>query len=134
MIPAWAAKYVGVPFEDHGHTITGWHCWGAVHAILKAEAGIETPTYAEISYKDIVKSSAAYNGAATAGDPWVEVQDPRVFDVALLKGAPMHVGIMVTSEDILHVWRRADTVLMPVTHPCIRGKLVGFFRHKALIK
>lgn len=136
---SWWGKYVGVPFAERGFDTSGWHCWGLVHHVLLAECGVQLPKYGEISSSDLREIAVAM-GEATASSsagPWNRVEDPREFDVMVATGTPTsrrcgHVGVMVDAGHVLHVWRASHTVKMPIRHPLIARRILGFYRHEAL--
>lgn len=138
--PHWAGRYVGIPFLKDGHSRAGCNCWGLVHLVLQAELGIATPTYAEISAGELLAAARAFKNAV-ATDPWVKVEPPlREFDCVLMTALTDdgrtrldgHVGVLVDPFTVLHVWAATDAVLMPLTHPRIRHKIIGYYRHRAL--
>lgn len=125
--------YVGIPFKDFGRGCDGVDCWGLVRLVLKNECNIEVPSYGEISASDLVKVTETISGESSF-DPWhpVEPHEVKAFDVALMRGRPMHVGIMVSNEHLLHVEEKICTVLLPITHPSIERRIIGFRRHHDL--
>lgn len=133
VIPAWVSRYVGTPFIDRGHDFDGCACWGLVHLVFKHEAGIATPTYAEVSADDITLANDLFI-CMSACEPWHVATEPiRLFDVALIRGRPLHVGIMLNATHILHVWRKTDAAVMPIDHVRLRNRIVGIFRHRELM-
>lgn len=137
----WVNRYIGIPFVDHGASMDGCFCWGLVHLVLKNEAGIETPTYTEISAFDDLFVDRAISEAKVSG-VWhpVERTDIRQFDVMLSKAITPsgkryqgHVGVMVDARTVLHTWDDAHSCLMQLDHHFIRHKIIGFFRHRELL-
>lgn len=138
----WAEKYVGLPFADQGHTRVGVNCWGLVHLVLKHEAGIDVPTYGELSAADLLAAARTFR-TDSVGKPWSKVEAPLgVFDVVLMSAMidmprarrmPGHVGIMASPTTMLHVWAATNACLMRLEHPRIRHRVLGFYRHQALM-
>lgn len=123
------AKYVGIPFSENDK-----NCWWLVRSVLEREAGIKgLDSYSDISAADI-EAATAQMQTDIATETWHDVTlEPRcIFDCALLRGMPLHVGIMVSPTDLLHIWRATDSVVMPICHPRIRFRIIGFYRHKDL--
>ena len=126
----WMEKYVGLPFKDFGRDFGGVDCWGLVRLVLARECGIDLPSYGEISARDLMRVTATIKHDSS-GEPWREVNrsELKAFDVALLRGRPMHVGIMMTPKLLLHVEEATAAVLVPLTHSSVAGRLLGFRRH-----
>lgn len=136
MSTAWLSKYVGIPFSETGLTAAGCHCWGLVRLVLSQEADVDVPSYGEHSAADLVAAARRMNAPPPV---WTRVNTPRMFDVVLMTAMDKqhgrlvaHAGIMSSNFDVLHVWRATDAVNMPITHPRVRAKIVGFFRHARL--
>jgi cell wall-associated NlpC family hydrolase len=129
-LPAWAGKYIGIPFVDHGRTREGLDCWGLAKLVLEAEFGIcDLPDY-----------TARYAHTRDRNLPqvfeeemarWRAVKDPLAGDVAVLRygGRPMHVGLVVAQNWILTISRGTASCLDRLDSPRWTGKLEGFFRH-----
>jgi len=125
-------SYVGIPFKDFGRDMKGCDCWGLVRLVLKRECNIDVPSYGEISARDLARVTDTI-GEQSSTDPWSMVEQPRPFDVALMRGRPLHVGIMVSDKQLLHVEEKICTVLLPITHPSIDRRIIGFRRHRDLM-
>ena len=132
-MPAWTSRYVGIPFADSGDDISsGVNCYGLLRTVFAREVGIDLPCHSELSAADIETSNTSML-ADIAGGPWTPVEQPlQLFDVVLLRGNPMHVGLLVSPDVILHIWRKTDSMLMPIDHPRIRHRIIGYYRHKDL--
>jgi len=132
----WAAKYVGLPFLDHGRDFKGVDCWGLVRLVLKEEKGIDVPSYGDISATDLDAVARMVKREALLV-PWVDVLPNAVqpFDVAVMfrRIAPVHVGIMVTRWDVLHIEEKISAVMVPLTHSSIVFRYPRFFRHRDLL-
>jgi hypothetical protein len=134
----WAAKYVGIPFVDGGCSYAGCSCWGLVRMVLQNERGIELPSYGEIYASDLLAAARRIRHDSISGT-WLNVVTPKPFDVAVMyamhgekEKVIGHVGVMSSETDLLHVWKETDAVNMSVTHPRVRYKIVGFYRHRDL--
>lgn len=128
----WASKYVGLPYRDKGRTFSGVDCWGLVQLIMRQERGIELPSYGEISAHELVKVTRTIKDQSKA-EPWHPVTKPRAFDVAIMRGCPLHVGVMFDENNILHIEEKIAAVFLPISHPAISFRLIGFFRHRELL-
>lgn len=127
-------RYVGLPFKNFGRDFDGVDCWGLVRLVLKTECNLDLPTYGEISAHDLMRVTDTIREESSC-EPWIPVDREYVkaFDVALLVGRPLHVGILVSSELLMHVEDKICTVLLPLTHPSIDRRIIGFRRHQAFL-
>lgn len=131
--------YVGVPFLDGGRDRSGWDCWGTVCTAYREEAGIELPSYGEISASELLRITRQMQAGAIS-ETWrrVDAEPRRKLDVVLMKNIdeagsiPIHVGVMRDDRAVIHVEIATDTVAVPLTHPSITGRIMGFYRHKDL--
>lgn len=128
----WASKYVGLPYIDRGRTFAGVDCWGLVYLIMRREKGIELPSYGDISAHELIKVTRTIRDKSGA-EPWHPVNEPRAFDVALMRGSPLHVGLMYDDRNILHIEEKISAVFMPISHPAIAFRITGFRRHRELL-
>jgi cell wall-associated NlpC family hydrolase len=128
----WCEKYVGLPFVDHGRTMDGVDCWGLVRIVMKNERNIDLPSYGEISATELLTVTKTISTEANR-EPWHTVKKPQTFDVVLMRGKPLHVGIMVSNTQVLHVEEATASVLLPITHNAIKQRIVGFRRHRNLL-
>ena len=121
-----------MPFIDQGRDGKGVDCWGLVCLVMKRECGITLPAYGDISARDLIEVTATIREQSNA-EPWHPVTKPKPFDVALMRGKPMHVGIMADDSHVLHIEEATAAVLVPTSHPAIAFRLLGFRRHKELL-
>ena len=132
-VPGWAGRFIGIPYRDSGFGFDGCNCFGIVYLVLKHRAGIEIDPQADVSAADVARASNRALSVAH-NEPWREVAgEPQAFDVALLKGDPFHTGIIIAPNILLHVWRSPSSMAMSLDNPRIRARIVGFFRHSALV-
>ncbi|GLI23495.1 cell wall-associated NlpC family hydrolase [Xanthobacter flavus] len=129
----WSTPYVGIPFVDGGRDRAGCDCWGLVHLVYREVIGINLPTYGEISAHDVARVTERIR-EDSAGAPWLPVTGaPRPFDVLVMRGKPLHVGVMVDAAHVLHVEAATSAVIVPVSRaPQVRWRREGTFRHEAL--
>lgn len=137
----WAARYIGIPFCSDGSSFAGCHCWGLVRLVYQRELKIELPAYGECSAGDLIKASRRFKDDSRAG-PWLlSLGDHRPFDVVLMTGmtdeerprrVPGHVGVLISSDRVLHVEKAIAASHMPLDHPRIRHRILSFHRHEQL--
>jgi cell wall-associated NlpC family hydrolase len=140
MIPAWANRYIGVPYKDYGFDLDGWHCWGLVRYILLHERKIELPKYGEVSAVELLRVARLLKSEPEGGQTWIEVHGPRSpFDVLLMRGrgemsrSAVHCGIMVSPTVVMHVHKGISTAAVPITNRTIAFCMVRTYRHRELV-
>lgn len=148
---AWAQKYIGMRFVDKGRDRSGVDCWGLIYVAFRDEKKIEIEKYSDIGAKQML-AIARKMAVAKDADPWMNIGDMkkmilsplRAFDVVVMwrhleieKGkmeyVPLHVGLMVDDRRMLHIEERHDSVCLPITHPDVRFRIEGFYRHRELL-
>ena len=127
----WYAKYIGLPFGEGQGEVT---CWSLVARIYRECLAIDLPAYGEISARDLVR--VARTMEARKDDGWQAVNDPRAFDVCLMRaprgGAVVaHVGVMIDAQRVLHVEAASAAVVVPVKHFTVAGRILGYRRRAA---
>lgn len=137
--PSWVGRYIGIPFRSDGHGLTGCNCWGLVRLVLLEQCKIDVPAYAEVSADDLLAAARKFSAR---DETWIAALNPRAFDVVLMSAMtssaekvlriPGHVGIMVSDRHLLHIWAATDAACVPLRHPGIRSKILGFYRHRDL--
>lgn len=131
-VPLWAGRYIGIKFKDDGHGFDGSNCFGLVYLVLKHQCGIEINPQSDVSAADVERASIRAQVVASCA-PWMPVVgEPRLYDVALIAGKPLHTGIVVGEEALLHIWRAPEAMAMHLRNPHLRSRLIGFYRHSAL--
>jgi len=138
MIPAWAARYVGIPFQDGGRSLAGCDCYGLCVLVLREVFGLELPSYAGhyASSQEMDQVATLIAGRIPA-DGWRRVLDDqaRPGDGIVLRvmNRPWHVGVMVTATEFLHVSEvQSTSTIERVDGPRWKRRVVGFYRHEAL--
>lgn len=133
----WSDKYSRIPYVADGRDMRGIDCWGMVRIVLLEQKGIVLPSYGDISGYDL--AAIATQVAADAADPeiWSDVVYPREFDVCVMrwygKREDGHVGIMIDSHRVLHTEERTGTMIVPLEHHTIAGRIRYFRRHRSLV-
>jgi cell wall-associated NlpC family hydrolase len=132
--------YVGIPFRDGGRDREGCDCWGLVRLVYRDVAGIDLPSYGEIGATELL-AIAREVGAAIRGDPWRCVTDDprRPLDVVVMARqghairAAFHVGVMIDGKRVLHTEQMTDSHTVPIDHPSLASRIIGFYRHRLLV-
>lgn len=131
--------YIGIPYVDQGRTIHGADCWGII-LIVHGDAGIELPSYGEISATQLLRIAREIKHAITKDENWIDVGDQprRAMDVVVMHKLdrvdkfPYHVGIMMSPTRMLHTVYSANSHMVRLTDPSVSTSIIGFRRHKDL--
>jgi cell wall-associated NlpC family hydrolase len=126
----WWALYIGLPFGEGPGEVT---CWSLVRRIYAEQLGIDLPEYGEIGARDLVRVAREMSHQKDRG-PWHEPLRPGVHDVVLMRSARggravCHVGIIADVARVLHAEEDTGSVLVPISHHTVRGRIVGYRRH-----
>ena len=134
-------KYMRIPFRDHGRDFLGCDCGGIVWLVYHNELGIDLPdwrdryscTTLEYSHEltDTVSTMLGENGIE------VDFQDRRPFDVLAfrIRGAEIHVGLVVDIDHFMHIWRGRTTVSVErFSSPMWKNAVTGCFRHAKMLR
>jgi len=130
-------RFVGLPFKEKGRTFEGVDCWGLLRLFYKEIFNIVLPSYHE-NYQtafDEKEISQLINNKKTDWYP-VQYNDINFGDGVLLrlKGEPMHIGIVLRKNKMLHVTEKTNSVVENYSGLIWRKRIIGFFRHKLLMK
>lgn len=125
----WWASYIGLPFGEGPGDVT---CWSLIRRIYAEQLAIDLPEYGEISARDLVRVAREMAQQKDRG-PWFEPDRPGVHDVVLMRSARggravCHVGIIADVARVLHAEEATGSVLVPIDHVTVRGRIVGFRR------
>jgi cell wall-associated NlpC family hydrolase len=120
---SWS-PYVGLEFEE-------FHCWALVRKVYIEQLGIELPSYGEISSRDL--GQIARKMKSVKDDGWIAVEKPELFDVCLMRAPQggqlvVHVGVMISPTRLLHVEEKTATVIVPIKHFSVSGRILGYRR------
>jgi len=133
--------YIGTPFVWRGrHPARGWDCWGLVEHVLAHDFGWTIPSFAAVSealYTDADADAggsradrfAVQSNIITEGrSQWRRVPlEPGALALFSIGGLPVHVGVVATPSDFLHVRKGALTVLERFASPEWSRRLEGCY-------
>jgi len=145
----WYNQYVGLPY---GRAPGQYTCWSLVAKAYREVLRIDVPEYGEVSAAYVAATGRLRSGLGTleemaqarravaraidagqASECWEPKEDPVPFDVVLMLNTKTsrigHVGVMATSDLILHTENSHGSVLVPVSHLSVRGRILGYRRH-----
>lgn len=119
------AEFVGIPYVLGGRSRAGADCWGLVRLVYAELLGIELEDYAYTSRRDAGVLIDTHRHA------WLELTAPLPFAVAVLRNgrAPMHCGVVVDAERMLHTTSGGESVVQSFRAPAFAPRLVGFFAY-----
>lgn len=105
-------KYVGIPFKEKGQDWDGCDCWGLVRLFYRTEYGViltDLTTY----YKDTSDKINIGQAAEIEKHNARLTDSPKEGDVILFRffGYPMHVGIYINDQKMLHVMKGIDAII-----------------------
>lgn len=129
MIGSWWSALIGRPFGTGPGEDT---CWSLVRRVYAAQLGRDLPEYGEISARDLLRVTRAMEDGKDDG--WTVPANPQEFDVVLMRsprGGPAvvcHVGLLTDASHVLHVEAATACVRVPLRHPSVAGRILGFRR------
>lgn len=144
----WWAQYVGREFRGRSE------CWSLVCDVYRDHLGLDLPAHGDVSADYVAAIEGSRFGfipreqmvaarravmqafeAGQAAECWHPVDTPQEFDVVLMGGSHadrhriMHVGVAVDPLRVLHIEKLTGAVVVPMTHPTVTGRIVGYRRH-----
>jgi cell wall-associated NlpC family hydrolase len=132
-IPDWVAKFTDIPFACGGRSREGCDCWGLFQLVSREQFGIELPTYGGLAWAPGGDDVAVARDAARHAALFTPVapEDARAGDGLLLRvmGAPMHVGVVVCPQWMLHVERGCNSVIEQYTAMHWKRRVLGIYRY-----
>lgn len=131
MIAEWAARYVGLPFINHGRDREGLDCWGLVCLVLHECFGVTLPSLAD-KYER-ASDSVVVEQIVDVQRPLIDaerVEYPLPGDIVLLslRGLVCHVGVYVGDHCMLNVRRGTETVVEDLSAPKWARRVEGYYR------
>jgi len=132
-IPIWAGHYIGLRFKEHGRDISGVDCWGLVRLVLAEQFGIALPSYIR-EYDNTLRQDQIGALVERESQKWriIKQGDELAGDVIVMRvrGAPMHVGLVLGDKHMLHIESGINSVIEAYTKPRWVDRIVGFYRYK----
>ncbi len=131
-VPFWAGHYIGLSFRDHGRDRIGVDCWGLVRLVMAEQFSIALPSLSK-SYKhstDVDGISQLINDETQYWAP-VTPGDEKLGDVIVLRvrGKPMHVGLVLGDQQMLHVEYGINSTIERYKSPRWADRICGFYRY-----
>jgi len=131
MAPAWAGRYVGIPFVSGGRGVSGCDCYGLVRMVLADQFGYALPPL-ETDYNNalvIAETEPVLRAQMPllAGER-LETAEPGAVAVIRFRGLPSHVGVFVDDAYILHTLANIGAHIVRADAAILRGGIEGVYR------
>ncbi len=134
--PFNADYYANIPYVDNGRDEKGVDCWGLTRLFYKKEFGISLPSYTE-EYTSPKEKLEVSNAIKKHKIDWIEIPagEELFGDVIILRlaGYPLHIGIVISSEMMLHTLKKIGTCVEAYNSKMWKNRIFGFVRHKEMI-
>jgi cell wall-associated NlpC family hydrolase len=133
--PEWCGKYIDIRFKAGGRGRHGCDCWGLFRMVYRDEFGIFLKRYSGL-YQSMTDTTGLLALFMLENSAWEKVESPRVGDGILLRvmGHPIHVGIVVSPNRMLHIERKLWSVIEPFDSIRWSKRVLGFYRNVQLRK
>jgi cell wall-associated NlpC family hydrolase len=130
--PGWIAQYVGIPYRPGGRGRDGADCWGLVAMVMREQFSIALPDYPGAAWMPAgdARAIGAEAAAYAARFRRLAAGEERPGDAVLIRmrGAPLHVGLVVGDGWMLHAHEEADACLESYSSPAWAHRILGFYR------
>ena len=135
----WTNDFIRVPFKEKGRSRAGADCWGMAGLIYHERRNIILPTLD--SYESIKDRVTMAHIIENECKNWIHIDKDsgleQEYDIAVFNmvGLPMHVGVVVRPNTMIHCQRKIGTTLEDYRGPGDRmqweKRLEGFYRYAA---
>lgn len=122
-------KYIGLKYKEKGRDFDGLDCWGLVRLVYKNEFKIDLPSFSsEYTQTDVSRIEELI---AQYKEGWESIEQPEEGSIVLFRvlGSESHVGIVVNSEQFLHVRENQDSAIENFSSPFWKKRIVGYFKY-----
>lgn len=118
-------RLIGLPYKSNGRTLEGVDCWGLVYLFH----GGKIPSYVD-TYTDAEDGGQISSSILTNKKEWEKVETPDYGDVVVIniKGLPVHCGIYLDNNRILHTLAGHDSVVESLNSPKWASRIEGYYR------
>lgn len=130
--PAWAARFVEVPYLEGGSSYDGMDCWGLLERVWADVVGCPLPPYpGPREWRGAGRSVAEAAEAYAARFIEVPEGQEREFDAVLITtgGRPAHVGVVTAPGWMLQMEEGSNVTFERYRPSLIWGtRIAGFYR------
>jgi len=122
------SRYIGLPYRVEGRGPTHYDCWGLVRLVYEDHFGIVLPIHTGYT-ETMTPHTAEMIDAGRQG--WSVVEDILPLDVVLfnVEGEPNHIGIVISSDLMLHTTNKTDACIENFRRPVWSRRLESFYRY-----
>ncbi len=125
----WTNEYIGIPYLFGGDDRNGIDCWGLVRLVLKERYGKVLPEYFHESIDEVPDMIREFTPRTNVYK--VDAPSPGDLVLILMRGKPMHIGIIVGStgeRNMLHTLVGHDSALDQWDSMKWIKRVEGFYR------
>lgn len=133
----WATKYVEIEYGDG----PGQHkCWSLIQHIYRTELNIALDDFRPINENDFADAMRVARTFRQELLKWDKVEYPREFDIVVMAGyttdhekvvrAPLHAGVMVGGDRVLHIESGKNATCVLLSHWTVKQRILAFCRHE----
>ena len=131
------SEYIGIPYGDHGRSHEALDCWGLLWLIYKEQLDIGLPSYAD-RYASAEDQKDVSHLIHDEMGPWIKIEKEEKADFGdavlfRIKGEPWHIGVVISCGLMIHVMKDVNVCLERYDRTMWRHRLLGIYRHKALV-
>lgn len=133
-VPDWVGGYVGIPYQTHGRDRAGCDCWGLIALVMRERFDRHLPDYPGLDWYQgqdarlVGADAAAYASRFQTVEPGSEVSGDAI--LIRMRGAPLHVGLVITPGVMLHSHEDADSCVESYRTATWERRILGFYRYE----
>lgn len=120
-------KYIGIPYEVNGRSLSSIDCYGLVHLIYKEELGIDLPSFVE----DGIDANRTQELIAQYKEGWEQTDSPKAGDVVIFKilGVDAHIALAISSTHFIHARQGQNSAIESFDNPRWKTRFVGSYKY-----
>lgn len=124
-VKEFVSKAIEVPYVCEGRDFSGWDCWGIVKCFYEL---CLSKNIADISVSSFAEQEILVKSILREASNWREIKlnELRVGDLLVFR--PLHVGIYIGRENMLHADEGINTCIERYTGIAWAKRLIGTWR------
>lgn len=126
-IKNFVVRAMGVPFCNRGRDWTGWDCWGLIWRAYQ-EMGLPLPCLGDIPALQNHQGRDLFESISQQHQEVAPNQE-QLGDVAVFRGRPVHVGLVIAPGLMIHVEPELATYIEPFRIRPWKQRILGIYRH-----
>lgn len=123
-------SFIGIPYASRGRSLDGADCYGLVGLVARHVQGRALPEVT--GYTLAHDSDQVSKAVATSLPDWqpIPFEKRQPFDVILfnLLGYPVHMGVVIDNNKMLHTLRGCESVIERYTSIVWNRRIEGVYR------